>query len=111
MLSMTAPCKLLSQKRRVNPEEAAEMERRAEAETRAAWEAFATIVRRCKPRVVMMEQVASMQSHNRGLYVWFNSRLAELPYKFAHGMVNAASDLHAVHSRKRIGWVGVAEED
>ena len=109
VLSMTAPCKLLSQKRRVSPEEAAELERRAEAETRAAWEAFADIVRRCRPRVVMMEQVASLQSHNRGLYTWFNARLAELPYVFAHGVVDAASDLHAVHSRRRLGWVGVAE--
>jgi site-specific DNA-cytosine methylase len=109
VLTMTAPCQLLSQMRRVRPEEAEELAKRAEAQTRSAWEAFSTIVRRCRPRVVMMEQVASMQSHNRALYTWFNARLAELPYSFAHGVVDAASELHAAHSRKRLGWVGVAD--
>ena len=109
-LTLTAPCQLLSQSRHSSEEEAAELERRADAETRAAWAAFEALVRRCRPRVVMLEQVSSMQTHHAPLYRWFNAQLASLPYEFAHGVVDAASDLHAIHSRRRLGWVGVAAE-
>ena len=107
-LTLTAPCQLLSTSRHTSAEEAAELARRADAETRAAWKAFETLVRRCRPKVVMLEQVASMQTHHASLYRWFGAQLASLPYEFAHGVVDAASDLHAIHSRRRLGWVGVA---
>ena len=110
VLTLTAPCKLVSQSRHTSAEEAAETARKAEEETRAAWGAFEALVRRCRPRVLMLEQVASMQSHHPGLYRWFCEQLAGLPHEFSHGVVDAASELHAVHSRRRLGWVGVAEE-
>ena len=69
---------------------------------------IARYIVRHQPLTVVIEQSAGLRRAHKQAFKWMNAALRKLPYKWWRGELDAARELGACHTRRRIGWVGHA---
>ena len=106
ILSSTPSCRNVSTAPWLNSENRAARAAKAKEQIIKDIMDTATLIKRKKPIIVLMEQSAGLKSHHSNTYEEVQKILLNLPYAWRHSKVDAAC-LGAPHHRRRLAWVGV----